>query len=307
MKKQILILFLLLAFNISCHEDIKVSDCENISGFTIDENKINNKVLLIGIDGLRSDVLNKENSPFLYNLSISNFTYINYNHIVERPTISGPNWSSILTGTRVDKHNVFNNDFSDNSLILYPSIFHYIEKVAPYLKTSSIVNWTPINEYITIDADYREMKEINDLEVYKIAEEKITSSLSDIMFIQFDELDIAGHNFGFSKNSNEYCNTLRMIDNYILNLYKLIEHKRKLDENWIFIVVSDHGGNGTSHSESENPHVNRTVLILENPNLKFKTTYISSMSDIATTIFDFIGIHDNSFNCKKDGISLIKK
>ena len=216
MKKQILILFLLLAFNISCHEDIKVSDCENISGFTIDENKINNKVLLIGIDGLRSDVLNKENSPFLYNLSISNFTYINYNHIVERPTISGPNWSSILTGTRVDKHNVFNNDFSDNSLILYPSIFHYIEKVAPYLKTSSIVNWTPINEYITIDADYREMKEINDLEVYKIAEEKITSSLSDIMFIQFDELDIAGHNFGFSKNSNEYCNTLRMIDNYIL-------------------------------------------------------------------------------------------
>ena len=66
--------------------------------------------LLIGIDGLRSDVLSKENSPFLYNLSISNFTYINYNHIVERPTISGSNWSSILTGTKVDKHNVFNNE-----------------------------------------------------------------------------------------------------------------------------------------------------------------------------------------------------
>ena len=159
-----------------------------------------------------------------------------------------------------------------------------------------------MNTYNAIDADYRETKAINDLEVYNIAKEKITNSLSDVMFIQFDELDVAGHNFGFSKNSNEYCNTLKIIDNYILNLYSLIENKRKLDENWIFIVVSDHGGDGNSHSESENPHVNRTVLILENPNLKFKTTYISSMSDIATTIFDFIGIEDNSFNCKKDGI-----
>ena len=219
-------------------------------------------------NGVGIIVLNKENSPFLYNLSISNFTYINYNHIVERPTISGPNWSSILTGTRVDKHNVFNNDFSDNSLILYPSIFHYIEKSSPYLKTSSIVNWSPINEHIAIDADYRETKAINDLEVYNIAKEKITNSLSDVMFIQFDELDVAGHNFGFSKNSNEYCNTLKIIDNYILNLHTLIENKRKLDENWIFIVVSDHGGDGNSHSESENIHVNRTVLILENPNLK---------------------------------------
>jgi len=309
LKKFLLtkVLISTVILNISCNEDIKVSDCENISGFTINENKINNKVLLIGIDGLRSDVLNKENSPFLYNLSISKFTYVNYNHIVERPTISGPNWSSILTGTRVDKHNVSNNNFSDNSLTVYPSIFHYIEKRAPYLKTSSIVNWSPINKYIAIDADYREMKEINDLEVYNIAKENITSSSSDVMFLQFDELDIAGHNFGFSKNSNEYCNTLKMIDNYILNLHTLIENKRKLDENWMFIVVSDHGGDGISHSESENIHVNRTVLILENPHLKFRTTYISSMSDIATTIFDFIGIEDNSFNCKKDGISLIKK
>ena len=51
----------------------------------------------------------------------------------------------------------------------------------------------------------------------------------------------------FSKDSEEYTQTLKQIDLYINELYLLVEQRRNNGENWLVIFVSDHGGDGYSH------------------------------------------------------------
>ena len=69
MKIKIIFFILIVTLGISCQKDIVVSNCQNVSGFNIDKEKIIKKVLIIGIDGFRSDVLTQKNSPFLHELS----------------------------------------------------------------------------------------------------------------------------------------------------------------------------------------------------------------------------------------------
>ena len=57
----------------------------------------NRKVLVIGIDGCRSDALQQANTPHLDSLIATGlFTYDAWHCGI---TVSGPSWSTIMTGT----------------------------------------------------------------------------------------------------------------------------------------------------------------------------------------------------------------
>ena len=55
------------------------------------------KLLLIGVDGVRLDIVRKENHAPNINRILNNGSSAEMT--MEVPTISGPGWSSILTGT----------------------------------------------------------------------------------------------------------------------------------------------------------------------------------------------------------------
>ncbi len=70
--------------------------------------------------------------------------------------------------------------------------------------------------------------------------------------------------------------------------------------------VSDHGGDGTGLGDASNPHINKTVFYANHPNLNFIDYHISSMADLVPTIFSFLGIYSEQYQCKTDGVSLIE-
>ncbi|MBY0261086.1 MAG: alkaline phosphatase family protein, partial [Phycisphaerales bacterium] len=67
------------------------------------------KVLIIGIDGLRPDALAAADAPSIDAL-IADGAYSAAAQ-AEDITISGPGWSSMLTGVHRDKHGVTGNSF----------------------------------------------------------------------------------------------------------------------------------------------------------------------------------------------------
>ena len=115
-----------------------------------------------------------------------------------------------------------------------------------------------------------------------------------------------GHSYGFSANVKEYRNTLSTIDNYIEDLFSIIEDKRNNGEDWMVFIVSDHGGDGVSHSDANNPHVNKTVFYANHPSIKFTDYHTSSMADLFPTIMDFLGVTMEKHRCKIDGVSLLE-
>ncbi|MAQ47254.1 MAG: hypothetical protein CMD27_00040 [Flavobacteriales bacterium] len=302
--------FIAMLLILACDPDDDSSDETNHT-ITVDDTKIDRKVLIIGIDGFRSDVMNLTSTPFINDLIQNKNTYSNINHIAEGITYSGPNWSSILTGVHMDKHNVLNNDFDNDNYSEYPSFFHYISSADSSKKTASIVNWIPINTYLMSDyADYAPLNYINDSEVLEHTKNLLLNDNpinTDVIFIHFDELDATGHAHGFSGDVQEYVDKANQLDSYTSELYEIIQNKRLNGEDWLLMVVSDHGGEGTSHGDANNPNINRTIFISEHPSVEFQAgcCYFSSQADIGPTVLNFLGITSTKFDESTDGYSII--
>lgn len=320
MSRINLLWFGIIAISLSsCTKDevLPEYDCEpwttvcSDTSIVINPLKSGRKVLIIGIDGFRADAMQDTITPFLFSLAQSpNTYYTNQNHVQEL-TFSGPNWSSLCTGVDFCKHMVTTNGFGDNQLSEFPHFFKYVEQVNGNKNTVSIVNWTPINENLALPyADYAPTEEINDNDVFLIANNLLLQGVPlspDILFLQFDELDGTGHEFGFNPNVPEYTAYASVLDNYIDSIYSIIETKRSNGEDWMVCVVSDHGGEGKGHGgKYENENVRHTIMFMNAPSESFKHWYTSSQTDLAPTVLDYLGIESAEFNCKTDGISVLQ-
>ena len=115
------------------------------------------KVLIIGIDGTRPDALAKAKTPHLDSLieqgAFTDTAQILGTRYDKNNTISGPGWSSILTGVWADKHGVHDNSFDGRNYELFPHFFKRLKRSRPDAKTFSFVSWEPIGKYIVSEAD----------------------------------------------------------------------------------------------------------------------------------------------------------
>ncbi|HIB83232.1 MAG TPA: AP endonuclease, partial [Chromatiaceae bacterium] len=91
---------------------------------------------------------------------------------------------------------------------------------------------------------------MTDVEVFQQAKDALINLnpiASDILFLHFDAPDAAGHGHGFSPNVTEYAQSLKQTDQYVKQLFTIINNKRAAGEDWLIFIVSDHGGDGRGH------------------------------------------------------------
>lgn len=117
----------------------------------------NKHVLIIGMDGTRPDALLKAKTPTFDRLiregAFTDDANILGTRYQKNDTISGPGWSSILTGVWADKHGVHDNSFKGKNYELFPHFFKRLKRQRPDAKTVSLVSWDPIHEHILSEAD----------------------------------------------------------------------------------------------------------------------------------------------------------
>ena len=100
------------------------------------------KLLLIGIDGIRVDILEAATTPNLDALAAAGELTLSAR--IRPRTVSGPGWSSMLTGVWMNKHGVENNDFSSSRYDQYPDFLTRIELLQPELSTLAVADWPPL-------------------------------------------------------------------------------------------------------------------------------------------------------------------
>ena len=111
-------------------------------------------VLIIGLDGVRTDALKLAHTPNIDSLVATGAVTwdafaggaFDPSDPTHQATSSGPGWSSMLTGVWVDKHGVSDNSFGGNDLANYPHFFAHVKAAIPSHYLSSIVHWDPIND-----------------------------------------------------------------------------------------------------------------------------------------------------------------
>lgn len=255
------------------------------------------KVLVIGIDGCRSDMIDENIAPFMNSLKTKSTVSYNLQHETERLTISGPNWASICTGVHYDKHQVTDNIFQGNNLKEHPHFFKHLNDYygQEQVNLVSYATWFPINYFMTMQIADHSPVEFNytDQEIFDLSKTTLSDHAPidpDVLFIHFDQADHEGHAYGYHPDTVEYAQAVNNIDHYVSELYAIIDTRiANNQEDWLVVIVSDHGGIGYGHDGFDIPEIRNTILFLDNEDIQADISN-SQQADVATTILDFLEV-----------------
>ncbi len=62
-----------------------------------------------------------------------------------------------------------------------------------------------------------------------------------LLFIHFDQIDAAGHSFGFSHNVSQYAQAIRNVDSLIGEVLSSLRKRDLENEDWLILSSTDHG------------------------------------------------------------------
>lgn len=210
------------------------------------------KVMIIGIDGTRSDALQQANTPVVDSL-IANGTYT-FNAYNTGITVSGPSWSTIMTGTEYLKHNVTNNDYTNSRFTLYPYFTTRAKSIKPNLYCAQVVEWGPLNDKVYNDSWNKKVLTACDgcqnsnNNTSELACTELNNENLDCIFVYYDQPDITGHSSGFNPNNPSYIAAIEYVDGRLRTLLNCLKSRPTYaDEDWLVLLIPDHGGTGTGH------------------------------------------------------------
>ncbi|MFT4532936.1 MAG: hypothetical protein ACJA1A_000124 [Saprospiraceae bacterium] len=249
------------------------------------------RVLIVGIDGMRADVSEIAYTPALDNLKAEGI--YSPDALNDDITISGPGWSAIMCGVLSPKHNVTNNNFSGNNYALYPSVFSRIEAHDANMNTVSICHWSPINNSIVQDDADIKFNVSSDQAVVDQVTNQLQNEDPHVIFAHFDDVDHAGHANGYSADVPEYVEAIEIVDSHVGNIFGVLKARPNyIAENWVVLVTSDHGGIGFGHGGSTIEEEN-VVFIASGINIPVEEIKKDSVLAI-----------DDTYNCLGDSVEL---
>ena len=259
------------------------------------------KVLVIGIDGVRPDVLAEVETPNLDRL-IAEGAFSDRAQ-TGRPTVSGPGWSSFLIGVWPAKHGVTNNEFTGKRYDVYPDFLTRIEQVRPELVTFAALDWLPLGadsaggpvigdapdakfvvdgytltwpgaDSAVVDASVRELREGN----------------PDALFVYLGHPDEASHEAG--SIGAEYRAAIALADRHVGLLLEAVRARpTHAGEDWLILVSTDHGRRADGEHGGDSPEESTIFFIASGPSaVRGPIAEPPGIVDVAVTALVHLGI-----------------
>jgi len=206
------------------------------------------KVMIIGMDGVRSDALQAASTPNIDQLIATGFFTYDSWHLGY--TVSGPSWSAMFTGVWHQKNGVTDNSYAGSNFANYPYYPHRVKEVKPNLYAVQIVDWAPMSTQVTNEGfDQKIVRTENDVTaVANAAITQLQNANLDAITVYFAKVDNMGHGSGFSPSNPIYMSAIHEVDSAIGRVMAALHARANYaDEDWLVLICTDHGGVGTSH------------------------------------------------------------
>ena len=258
------------------------------------------RVLVIAFDGIRVDALAQAKTPNIDALIARGSASMQTRDVM--PSITLPNFTSILTGAGPEVHGVDRNDWKPQEFRLpavetdedgyFPSIFKVLKDNVPGVRTAFYWNWKPLiipyNPKCFDDTLYGE----NDAYVplYDRAMEFLTEHRDEptMIFLYTVHTDHAGHKHAWM--SPEYIKAIEDGDVQVGRMVEFLKESGMLEDTHIFFIT-DHGGINYGHGG-----VSREEMIvpwvIAGPGIRkgFQITEANNTVNTASTILHLFGV-----------------
>ena len=210
------------------------------------------------------------------------------------PSDSAPNWASMFAGAPNEFHGWSNNGSGPDVKPIYlnengsfPTIFSLIREQMPEAETACVYEWggiKPLIDHQSINFCVKEKPE----NIASVSTEYIKSKKPDFMVIIYDDPDHVGHASGHA--TQQYYAKMEELDACLGEILASVKEAGIYDDS-IFIITSDHGGNGTSHGGRSLMEMD-TPFIIAGKNIKQGGEFTEAMMqyDTAATIAEAFGL-----------------
>lgn len=259
------------------------------------------KVLVIGIDGVRPDVLAAVPTPNLDALARDG-TFSDRAQ-TGRPTVSGPGWSSLLIGVWPAKHGVTNNEFTGKNYEVYPDFLTRIESVRPALRTFAVLDWAPLGSAasggpvigaapdVKVVFDGYELGWAEaDSAVVETAVRVLRDDAVDAAFVYLGNPDEVSH--GTSSIGTPYREAIALADRHVGMLVEALRARPTYaQEDWLILVSTDHGRRADGGHGGDSPEESTIFYLASGPSAaKGTPAEPPRIVDVAVTALTHLGI-----------------
>ena len=248
-------------------------------------------VLIIGVDGLSADGVRNAATPNIHKLMDRGAWTLKSRGVM--PTVSSPNWMSLLSGAGPEMHGVHSNDWERFNFKIepackgpegiFPGIFGVIHAQRPKAVLAAIHDWPGFGRLV-------EKNSASHVQHVKGSPETTAASIAYwnrhqplLLFVHLDDVDHAGH--AKTWEGPEYKAAVEIIDGLIGQLVAVVPIEKTL-----IVLVADHGGTGTKHGNDTTNEL-ETPLIFAGPGIaKGEIAGRPRSIDMAPTVVKALGL-----------------
>ncbi|MET9119296.1 alkaline phosphatase family protein [Streptomyces longwoodensis] len=252
------------------------------------------KVLVIGLDGALLTRIEDADAPHLDALMAAGLTAPSSIYADPlAPTMSGPGWSTLITGVWPDKHNVKDNAFTGHRFARYPDFLTRVETAKPALTTCAISSWAPLTDTVfspKVDTRISTPSAEYDTGTTSRAVTRLTDGDPAAVFVQLDNIDHAGHTYGAA--SPQYTDAIHTADAQVGRMVAAVQARPTYAaEDWLIMVTADHGHTDAGGHGGSTLAERSTFLIATGPTLTpGSVRYDVKMPDVAASALAHLGI-----------------
>jgi predicted AlkP superfamily pyrophosphatase or phosphodiesterase len=211
--------------------------------------------IVVGVDGLSPAGVQRARTPVLHRMMAEGAWTLHARGVM--PTVSSPNWASMIMGAGPEQHGVLSNDWKPGSGPIaptvvgpggtFPTIFGLLRQQKPSSKIGCFHDWGGFGRLVERDVCDRIANPKGLVETTNQAIRFLKEQRPTLLFIHLDHVDHAGHQHGHG--TPQYDAAVEEADRLVGLVLDALRDAGMADRSLV-LVTADHGGKAKRHGGS---------------------------------------------------------